>query len=192
MSPLSGPFRLIVPNTLTIARIGLAAAFPFADPNWWPLILLLGAVSDAVDGAFSRLFHSTSTFGQILDPIADKLFIGSVLVTLMVVKLLSIPTVLLVGARDLAVVLGVVVALGLRGWPSLRRMPPHWLGKAATALQFTFLFWVVYDRTAPVWLLAVTGTMSFAAGIRYLRSPHWKRPDQAAHCVTPDDETVKL
>lgn len=188
----SGPLGLFLPNVLTIARIALAAIFPFAESRWWPLILILAAASDAFDGAFSRLFRTTSTFGQILDPIADKLFVGSVLVTLVVEELLSIPAVLFIGSRDLAVGMGVAVALGLQGRSSLRRMPPHWLGKVTTALQFTFLFWVVYDRTAPVWLFAATGIISLASGIRYLRAPHWKRTEIAAHGVAPNDATAEL
>lgn len=173
-------FDLIVPNALTFARLGLAALFPAVDPSWRPAFLFLAAVSDAFDGAFSRLFHTTSTFGQMLDPLADKVFVGAVLVTLLIEGTLSIPAALWIAARDLAVGFGVALAILRLGWSSVRRMPPHWLGKATTALQFLFLFWVVYDRSVPIIPLAITGFVSVASGINYLRHPHWKRPESAA------------
>ena len=40
------------------------------------------AFTDLFDGRLSRALHGTSTLGQILDPVADKLFVGMVLLTL--------------------------------------------------------------------------------------------------------------
>lgn len=184
--------NLLLPNVLTFARFGLAAVFPLVPPAWRPLILILAALSDAFDGAFSRFFHATSTFGQILDPIADKVFVGVVLLTLLVEQTLSLPALLFVAARDLAVALGVIVALIRIGSDAIRRMPPHVLGKATTALQFAFLLWVVYDQSVPIPMLVITGVISVAAGIDYLRNPHWKRPESTAHRADPDDATADL
>jgi phosphatidylglycerophosphate synthase len=181
-----------LPNVLTFLRFGLAAVFPLVSPSWRPLILIAAALSDAFDGAFSRYFHTASTFGQILDPIADKVFVGVVLVTLLIEQTLSLPALLFVAARDLAVGLGVIVAVIRIGSDAIRRMPPHLLGKATTAFQFAFLLWVVYDQSVPIPLLAMTGAISVAAGIDYLRNPHWKRPESAAHHAAPDDATADL
>ncbi|RUL89532.1 CDP-alcohol phosphatidyltransferase family protein [Tautonia sociabilis] len=176
----SPALTLIIPNLLTFARFGLAAAFPAVEPGWRTAVLVLAAVSDGFDGAFSRLFHATSTFGQVLDPIADKVFIGAVLVTLVVEDLLPLPVLPLIAARDLAVAIGVLVAVARLGWPAIRRMPPRLLGKATTAMQFALLTWVVYDRSVPIPLLWLTGAISVAAGLDYLRHPHWTRPESAA------------
>ncbi|WP_169979207.1 CDP-alcohol phosphatidyltransferase family protein [Tautonia rosea] len=183
---------LILPNVLTFARFGLAVAFPLVNPAWRPLILILAALSDAFDGAFSRFFHTASTFGQILDPIADKVFVGVVLLTLLVEQTLSLPALLFVAARDLAVGFGVIVAMIRIGSEAIRRMPPHILGKATTAFQFAFLLWVVYHQSVPIPLLLITGVISVAAGIDYLRNPHWKRPESAARSAVPDDATADL
>ncbi|WP_152050542.1 CDP-alcohol phosphatidyltransferase family protein [Tautonia marina] len=192
MSRPSVTASLLLPNVLTFFRFGLAVVFPLVSPSWRPLILILAALSDAFDGMFSRLFHTASTFGQILDPIADKVFVGVVLITLLVEQTVSLPALLLVAARDLAVAFGVVVAVIRIGSDAIRRMPPHVLGKATTAFQFAFLLWVVYDQSVPFPLLLITGVISIAAGIDYLRNPHWKRPESAAHRAAPDDETADL
>jgi phosphatidylglycerophosphate synthase len=132
-------------------------------------------------------------FGQLLDPIADKFFVSVVLVTLLVGGFISVPALLLVAARDLAVVSGVAIALIRRGWGAIHEMPPRPLGKLATAFQFLFLFWVVYTaRSAPIGLLALTGVVSVMAGIDYLRHPHWSMPEGAAQHVATDDATAEL
>jgi phosphatidylserine synthase len=159
-------FELIVPNLLTFSRIGMALAFPLVDPSWWPVILVLAAASDAFDGAFSRLFHATSMFGQVLDPIADKLLVGVVLLALLDGGIVSVPALLLVAARDLAVLSGVSLALIRRGWYTA--------------------------RSAPIGLLALTGAVSVMAGIDYLRHPHWSKPEGAAQHVATDDATAEL
>lgn len=190
--PSWAPAR-ILPNLLTFMRFGLALAFPLADPRFWPAILILSAASDAFDGAFSRLFLSSSSLGQVLDPIADKLFVGVVLLTLLAGGIVSVPVLLLVAARDLAVVAGVLLVVSFRGWAAIHQMPPRPLGKLTTALQFLFLFWVVYTaRPAPILLLALTGGVSIAAGIDYLRHPHWSKPEDAARRVASDDATAEL
>jgi phosphatidylglycerophosphate synthase len=154
---------------------------------------VLAAASDAFDGAFSRLFHATSMFGQVLDPIADKLLVGVVLLTLLDGGIVSVPALLLVAARDLAVLSGVSLALIRRGWDAIHEMPPRPLGKVTTASQFLFLFWVVYTaRSAPIGLLALTGAVSVMAGIDYLRHPHWSKPEGAAQHVATDDATAEL
>ncbi|QDV37056.1 CDP-alcohol phosphatidyltransferase family protein [Tautonia plasticadhaerens] len=193
MSRSSRAMAHFLPNILTFARIGLAGIFPLTSPSYWPTILILSAASDAFDGAFSRLFHASSTFGRTLDPIADKLFIGVVLLTLLAEGIVTVPDLLLVAARDLAVLSGVLLAVSLKGWRSVRHMPPRPLGKATTALQFLFLFWLVYTaRSAPVPLLALTGAVSVLAGIDYLRQPHRSMPEDAARRVASDDATAEL
>ena len=192
MSRKSVLAAFVAPNLLTFARFALAIAFPLATPEWRVAVIVLAALSDAFDGAFSRLFHATSTFGQVLDPIADKAFVAVVLATLLLEGVLTLPALLLVAARDLAVLFGCVVAVIRIGYSALNWMPPHLLGKAATALQFTFLLWVVYDRDLSTPLLLLTGAVSVAAGIDYLRNPHWKATEATDHPHVGDDTTSQL
>ena len=63
-------------------RIGLALAFPWVPRSWRGGLVVAAGLSDLFDGRLSRALQGTSTFGQILDPLADKLFVGIVLLTL--------------------------------------------------------------------------------------------------------------
>ncbi len=81
-----------LPNALTIFRI---LALPFCawalfkeggeDPNWqiiaWTSFFLVG-LTDILDGRIARKRNQVSSFGAILDPIADKAFIGTALIGL--------------------------------------------------------------------------------------------------------------
>ena len=85
----AGPLRRHLPNALTLARVAavpmLAAAFFAAEPwrSWLALALFAAAaLTDYLDGWLARRWHVVSGFGTFLDPIADKLMVGAVLVLL--------------------------------------------------------------------------------------------------------------
>jgi cardiolipin synthase len=163
--------RWILPNLLSLARIGLALLFPWVPPGWRAGVVVAAALSDLFDGRLSRAFHTTSIVGQVLDPVADKLFVGSVLLTLVIEGKLALLEVLLLGFRDLSVLLGSVWAVIHRGWGSLRHMPPSWLGKLTTAGQLGFLLLMLVVNHSPSLIrfaeIAVV-VVSVVAGIDYL------------------------
>lgn len=75
-----------VPNVLTLFRVGLIpvlAAFFFIDSTasrWVILsIFIFACLTDYLDGYIARAYHQTTKFGQVLDPIADKLLVASTL-----------------------------------------------------------------------------------------------------------------
>ncbi|MFO1173541.1 MAG: CDP-diacylglycerol--glycerol-3-phosphate 3-phosphatidyltransferase [Hyphomicrobiaceae bacterium] len=79
-----------LPNLLTYSRIVavplVAAALFFieGDTGWTIafLIFLAAAISDYFDGYFARAYNQQSSLGRMLDPIADKLLVGVVLLLL--------------------------------------------------------------------------------------------------------------
>jgi CDP-diacylglycerol--glycerol-3-phosphate 3-phosphatidyltransferase len=78
-----------LPNVLTVARIGLvplfvAAFFLPGDEGRWLVFWLfcLAGVTDAFDGMIARKLKAESSFGRMLDPIADKLIVSSALLML--------------------------------------------------------------------------------------------------------------
>lgn len=71
-----------VPNTLTILRIGMAFAMFWIvlDPSLISaviagIIFAVAAITDFVDGHLARSTGAITTFGKILDPIADKILV---------------------------------------------------------------------------------------------------------------------
>ncbi|MFO0956335.1 MAG: CDP-alcohol phosphatidyltransferase family protein [Isosphaeraceae bacterium] len=163
------PWWSLLPNALTLIRLGLAAAFPMADRSCWVAMYLASAATEALDGMLSRALHATTLFGRILDPIADKLFVLSVLATLWRTGILDARLIPLLAARDLIVVLGALWLIPWEGFGAISRMRPSPLGKVATAGQFLFLLWTLIGQAVDPWSATAVSIVSIAAGLDYLR-----------------------
>ncbi|MBP5343833.1 MAG: CDP-diacylglycerol--glycerol-3-phosphate 3-phosphatidyltransferase [Alphaproteobacteria bacterium] len=81
--------QINVPNLLTIGRIWaipMVVLTFFFDGFWaaWLGVILfaLAGITDYMDGYLARHMNQLSRFGRILDPIADKLLVGSILIML--------------------------------------------------------------------------------------------------------------
>jgi cardiolipin synthase len=166
-----GPLATVaaaVVNGLTLGRLFLALAFPFAPVSWRLPMVLVGGFSDLVDGWISRLAGVHSLFGPILDPIADKTFVLTVVGALWYDGSLPTWQIPLLAFRDLAVAGASAFAVATRGWGMVAKMPPNLLGKLATAGQFVFLLLLLYDRDAAGIAFWIAAPLSLAAGLSYL------------------------
>lgn len=93
-------------------------------------VLAVGGLTDFLDGHLARRLHQRSRVGQLLDPVADRLYILATLIGLAVREIVPWWLVALLVVRDLVLV-GLVPVLRTRGFTSL---PVHTMGKAATFL----------------------------------------------------------
>ncbi len=168
-APLTGRLVSALPNALTLSRVGLAAVFPFVAAEWRIGVVVAAALTDLLDGFISRQLHAATTLGRILDPVADKLFVIAVVATLWVEGLLAWWEGLLVGLRDVVVLLGVAWVLARRDWRRFRRMPPTLLGKVATAAQFLFFLLLLYYGERMPAAFWVTAALSAVAAADYAR-----------------------
>ena len=103
------------PNLLSFARIlvipVLVYLLTFSDPNSSLLaaaLFILASLTDYFDGYLARRNKSISDIGKILDPLADKLMVGSVLIMLAAMDRPNEPSVpagliVVIRARDTAV-----------------------------------------------------------------------------------------
>jgi cardiolipin synthase (CMP-forming) len=99
------------------------------------LVLAIGGITDWLDGYLARAWHQTSRVGQMLDPIADRLYILAVLLGLALREIVPWWLVVIVIGRDVMIAL-LIPVLKTRGYSSL---PVHFLGKAATfSLLYAF------------------------------------------------------
>lgn len=131
------------------------------------LVVLVVAVStDFVDGMVARRLGQISRLGQVLDPLADRLFIAAVVVALAMRDVVPLWLVLLVVLRDVLLGVGSLV-LGRFGAGVL---PVKWMGKWATFALLTslplFLLSSVLDGASVVidpfaWAVALAGTLLY-------------------------------
>jgi phosphatidylglycerophosphate synthase len=168
--PSTAGLLAVIPNALSVGRMLLGLSFPWIPASWRVYAIVAAALSDLADGASSRQLHVTSPTGRILDPIADKVFVLAVVVTLVIEGSLQLWQVALVGSRDVVVLVGVGFCLVTRDWSALGRAKPSFLGKLATVAQFLFVFLLLLRQQCELTALLVTAGISLLAGAHYL----WK------------------
>ena len=127
-----------LPNLLSTARLAGVPLFlwlvlgPEAD-GWALVVLAVSGATDYADGWLARKLNQTTLLGQILDPVADRLYILAVVVGLALRDVIPWWLAISLPLRDL-LMWGLVPLLRTRGYSAL---PVHFLGKAAT---FTRLY----------------------------------------------------
>ena len=155
---------LTIPNVISIIRLAGVPLFlwlvlvPEAD-GWALAVLFVSGVSDYADGYLARRLNQTSKVGEILDPVADRLYILSTVIGLAARGIIPWWLALLLPARD-AFLWCLVPFLRTRGYSSL---PVHFLGKAATAnLLYAFPLLLLGDASGTLPLLAKVFGWAFA------------------------------
>ena len=127
---------LSIPNLITLARILLVPVVVWAIASNQMLVAFVlfaaAGVSDAVDGFLAKRFGMASELGAYLDPLADKVLIVSIFVSLGIVEALPRWLVILVVSRDLLIVGGVMFSWILGKPVSVK---PHPVSKVNTAVQ---------------------------------------------------------
>jgi len=153
-----------LPNLLSVVRLAGVPVFlwlvlgPEAD-GWALALLAVSGVTDFLDGYLARRLHQTSTLGQILDPVADRLYILAVVVGLALRDVIPWWAALSLPLRDL-LLWGLVPLLRTRGYSAL---PVHFLGKAATFnLLYAFPLLLLGDGEGTVATLADVFGWAFA------------------------------
>ena len=156
-----------LPNILSCSRLALAAGFVASSTRETQIgIIGVAAVTDFLDGWLARRVHATSRWGAMLDPIADRFFVLTVVASMLFAGALSTGAYFILIMRDLATAVGFIVA---RIIPWLRTVPfqARISGKLVTVLQLiTLATLLVLPDVAP-WLLAVVAVASVLSIVDY-------------------------
>jgi cardiolipin synthase len=136
---MSGLLRHL-PNLLTALRLAAAPALAVllvrgADSAALGVFAFAG-LSDVADGFLAKRFGLATRFGRLLDPAADKLLMLASFLALSLLKAAPFWLTLLVIARDIGIVGGVLLARIL-ALPI--RVTPLLIGKATTAMQIAYI-----------------------------------------------------
>jgi CDP-diacylglycerol--glycerol-3-phosphate 3-phosphatidyltransferase len=147
-------FPLNLPNALTMLRIlavpVVVVALLGETPNGdviAAIVFALAALTDGLDGYFARSRGSITTFGKLMDPLADKLLIIGALVSLVSLGRLEAWVAMVIIAREVAVTILRTIAAE-RGLV----IAASWLGKAKTVLQIAAVIALIATDPAPAWV----------------------------------------
>jgi cardiolipin synthase len=187
-----------LPNLISFLRLAGVPVFlwlvlgPEAD-GWALGLLMLSGVTDFLDGYLARRLHQTSQLGQILDPVADRLYILAVVIGLGLREIIPWWVAVILPLRDL-LLWGLVPFLRTRGYSAL---PVHFLGKAATFnLLYAFPLLLLGDGTGVVasladvfgWAFAIWGIgLYWWAGVLYAYQVYLLMQDQERRAELADD-----
>jgi CDP-diacylglycerol---glycerol-3-phosphate 3-phosphatidyltransferase len=145
-------FPLNLPNTLTVLRILLVPVVVVAlldeTPNGDAIaagVFALAAFTDTLDGYVARQRDAVTTFGKLMDPIADKLLIAASLIALVSLDRLAAWIAMVIIAREFAVT-GLRLVAAERGVV----IQASWLGKAKTILQVAAIICLIAVNPAPL------------------------------------------
>lgn len=161
-------FRKHIPNLVSLSRLVLAAAFPFLDTIGRIWLCVLAAISDILDGAIARRLNVNSPFGNVVDPVADKIFVVVAFATFIFEGFIGPWEVTAILLRDFAVVAAVIVLLAQRRPEVVEHTHSRVGGKATTVLQFAVFAALLLWGISPFALIVATGIVSFIAGVDYL------------------------
>lgn len=173
---------LTVPNLMSIGRIFLLIPLfyylqkgPRDNGNFWALVVMATAlVSDMIDGLIARWFHVETDWGRVLDPVADKIWLGALAI------FLSLPSrenplpfgfLVAILVRDVLIVTGSYYVYRKRGLV----VTSNYIGKttmfviAITLISYT-VNWVPPLTTwlTPLSLVWLSAAFIAVSGIQYL------------------------
>ncbi len=144
---------LNVPNVLTVIRILLVPVLVVAllektsgGDLLAAIVFAVASVTDAIDGYLARSRNSVTTFGKLMDPIADKLLIVAALIALVSLGRLEAWVAMVVIAREFAVTV-LRVAVGTHEGLVISASQ---LGKLKTALQVAMVIVLIAVHGRPL------------------------------------------
>jgi cardiolipin synthase (CMP-forming) len=153
-----------LPNLLSALRLAGVPLFLWLvlgpeEDAWALLVLMVAGVTDFLDGWLARKLNQQTVVGQILDPVADRLYILAVVLGLALREIIPWWMAISLPLRDL-LMWGLVPLLRTRGYSAL---PVHFLGKAATFnLLYAFPLLLLGDGEGVVATLAQVFGWAFA------------------------------
>ena len=165
-------FELNLPNVLTVLRILLVPVLVAAllqeaggGDALAAIVFALASFTDALDGWIARRRKSVSTFGKLMDPLADKLLITAALVSLVSLNRVSAWVAMVIIAREFAVT-------GLRqlAMEHGQVIPASMWGKLKTVFQVAMVLVLITVDDSPLWvdvLVWTTTVITVISGADY-------------------------
>lgn len=186
---------LNAPNVLTVLRIlmiPVIVVFLLEESAEGDVIaaalFAIAALTDGLDGYIARRQRQETTFGKLMDPLADKLLVTAALVSLVSLNRLAAWVAMVIIAREFAVT-------GLRSVAAERGVviSASWLGKAKTGLQVAAIFGLIAFEDSPLGvdlLVYAAVAMTVISGADYFLG--LKRHMEDAEAAVPRNEAAGL
>jgi cardiolipin synthase len=166
-----------IPNQVSLLRLIFVPFFAILtiDGRYdYAFVLgMLAALSDFADGWVARTFRQQSALGIALDPVADKVLMGSAYIVMSLCGLLPWWLTSLVLLRDGGILAGALLVIVFSGY---RPLPPTYAGKASTVSQFAAVVaalackaqFPLIGPTVVQICIYIAGALTVVSGMHYL------------------------
>ncbi len=158
-------------NQITIVRIIIIPVIVIllleGMTPWAAGLLAFSVLTDLLDGMAARILKEQTAIGAFLDPMADKLLLSAVYLTLAYLKVIDIWLFVVIFSRDLLIVLGWgLIYILTRSW----NVSPRPLGKITTGVQMVASLAFVLSTPRPFRyvLLWAIGILTVASIVDYI------------------------
>lgn len=160
-----------LPNKLTMLRMALVPAVMALILRGYGIAAFIlfaaASITDFLDGYIARKYNLVSSFGKIMDPLADKLLTFGALICFVQTGLISVWAPMIIISREFFVTCMRVVAAA-----SGKVIAASWWGKVKTNVQmFAIMFAILFSSTlttassAVLWIAAIFTVASWVAYI---------------------------
>lgn len=160
-----------IPNVLTFFRILLIPVYLLVFFSSGPYhigialaILIAAGLTDIIDGYIARAYNQITSFGAMMDPLADKLMMLAVVCSLFITERISLWTALFFFARDV----GMIVASAIFHFRGKKTVPANVYGKVTTVLFYITFPLLMYRYTYAEELLWTVMLFSFLTSAMYI------------------------
>ncbi|CAM3459940.1 CDP-alcohol phosphatidyltransferase family protein [Marinicrinis lubricantis] len=157
-----------LPNLLTSIRLVFIPVYVvfFGQGHYGAAftIVALSILTDVADGYIARKRNQVTYVGSMLDPLADKCMMITVILTLFLEKLIPWEAVAAILIRDVGMILGSLV-FHFRG----KKMPSaNMLGKLTTVFYYAAILLLILQLDIAVWILWFAIAFSFFTSFVYI------------------------
>ncbi|WP_223192994.1 CDP-alcohol phosphatidyltransferase family protein [Paenibacillus sedimenti] len=157
-----------IPNMLTISRFLLIPVYLMFFFNGYIkiafLILLLAGLTDILDGYLARTRGLITQVGVMLDPLADKCMMITVILSLLISGMIPWEAAAAMFIRDL----GMIIGSAFFHFRGKLTVPANVMGKLTTVLYYLAILFIVFELTFAITYLWFVIIVSFVTSIIYI------------------------
>lgn len=157
-----------LPNMLTIVRLLLIpvyiAVFIMVDARMAFLVLVLAGATDVLDGYIARSRGLTTELGAMLDPLADKLMLITVILSFLLSGMIPWAAAVAFFIRDAGMIIGVAYF----HFKGMKYVPANAMGKITTVMLYVAILMIVFEIPYAIPYLWFVIAFSFITTIRYI------------------------
>ncbi|TYP75695.1 CDP-alcohol phosphatidyltransferase family protein [Paenibacillus methanolicus] len=157
-----------VPNMLTTLRFALIpvyiVVYASGHMKWAFAVVVLAGLTDILDGYLARRHGQVTSVGAMLDPLADKLMMIAVIVSLLATGHLHWAACVAFFIRDI----GMIAGSAFFHFRGMKTVPANWMGKLTTVLYYAAIAFIFFELPfAQAYLWGVIG-FSFVTSFIYI------------------------